>query len=223
MDPKRVEKYFKPVSLRPGIILAVIGLIFAAALPSGGKVFGILLLLAGVALIYFQFAGRPTDDEIQAEIDKLGAAAKATALTKLGLDPDEVKLIDPVTIEGPRFGGGSMYRKGKDGVVRTSVNEVMVLFFSEHEVHSYTAVKDLRKPTYSSEATDEYFYRDVVSVATQTDSARTPLGEVTVEKFKLTTSGGTSILCSAYDGGGLGRSINGMRSLIKQKKNAAAQ
>ena len=42
--------------------------------------------------------------------------------------------------------------------------------------------------------------------------------EVNWDRFRLTTSGGTSISVAAYNAGELSQSIQGMRALIKQRK-----
>jgi hypothetical protein len=222
MDPQRAKKYFDVPSWKPGAVMIVLGLLLLTG--GGGAILvGLLLLAGGAGYLYFQYGTRPTDAEIQAEIDKHAAGARSAGMQRLGLDEEQVSLIPPVVIEGPDYAlSRTNVKVGKDGIVRAAVNEVVVLFFSETEVHSYKSVRSLLDPHLRRESTDEYFYRDVVAVNTGSQSMRVIVDgkpiETRFETFVLTTSGGTSITCSAYDQGSLNQSIQGMRSLIKQRK-----
>ncbi len=222
MDPQRARRYFSSQSWKPGAAMIVIGLLLFGG-GGGATFFGLLLLAAGIGYLYWQYGTRPTDAEIQAEIDKLGAGARQAGMSRLGLDEAEIDLIPPVMIKGPDYAASrGAVKVGKDGIVRAAVNEVVVLFFSETEVHSYKSTRSLVDPNVHRESTDEYFYRDVVAVNTGTQSTKIPVEgkqiDARFETFALTTSGGTSITCSAYDQGTLNQSIQGMRSLIKQRK-----
>jgi hypothetical protein len=92
-----------------------------------------------------------------------------------------------------------------------------MLFFSEHEVHCYTYNFDTTSQK-QTEATDVYFYKDIVSVSTASDTVQVLGQNVDYEYFKLTTAGGTALSVSLRDVSNAQRSINAMRALLKTKK-----
>lgn len=223
MNYAKNKKYFKASSLKPAIVLIVLGLLFFM----GSKLFGFVLIAAGAAILYFQIKGRPSDAEIDSICKNEIANAVQRGLTKIGVDEDQVKLIDPIIINGPYFKNiakGRMVKKGKDNRYRSSNYEVAVLFFSETQVYSYNYRFSLIENE-KNENTDEYFYKDIVSVSTSSESTveKDKKGKEEVfnsEYFKLTTSGGTFISCAVWDIGGTERSIQGMKQLLRDKKSA---
>ncbi|GAB3346390.1 hypothetical protein GCM10027300_05300 [Modestobacter lapidis] len=223
LDYKKNQKYFKPMSLKPGLVLAAVGLLVLIAGPGAGKVVGLLILAGGAALIYFQFAGRPTDEEIDRAAMGVVRSSQQRAIAKLGLDEDQVKVIDPLLIDGYVLRNETV-KRGKDGVFRTPRYEGVVLLFSEQQLYSYKLQFSLVEDGRVSEQTDEYFYRDVVSISTASDSIKvSEVGggskTVNLELFKLTTSGGTSVTSAIRDEGQVTRSLQGARQLIREKKS----
>lgn len=223
MDYEKNKKYFKPINWKiPGIVIAV-GLLLLGASP----VVGLIVVAVGGVLIYLQIGGRPSDSQIDQICKNEIADVKQKALSKLGIDEDEVKLIEPILINGPYYRNivsQVLTRQGSDGRRRSSNFEAIVLFFSESQIHSYSYRFSL-VANEKNETTDEYFYKDVVSVATSSNSLAVKdfAGKdatVNFEEFKLTTSGGTSITCSMWDAGMVEKSIQGMRQLLKQRKMA---
>jgi hypothetical protein len=189
---------------------------------------GLLFAGWGAFLIYRQVAGRPTDADIERQIHAVVAELRRRALEKLALDADEVKLIDPIIAGGyflGSLGSGSRVKKGKDGKFRSNIFEGIVIFFAEQELHAYKYQVSLVKKDESSERTDVYFYRDVVSVSTRSSSRSVPVvGEAKpqtwrTEVFTLTTSGGTDIE-SSMDASDdvVARNIQGARQLVRNKK-----
>jgi hypothetical protein len=222
------KKYFKRVSYKPGVIPIVIGVLFLLSGNAGAIVIGLLLAGAGGFYRYSQTAGRPTDQDIDNQVRAALGELVPRALKKLGLDHEDVDLINPIVVGGDYYGSlGSpcQVKKGKDGRFRSSHCEGVVIFFAKQELHAYKYQLSLVAMNESSEKTDVYFYRDVVSVSTESTSIPVPVvGEtqkqvVMLEMFKLTTSGGTAIQCSmgAVDNG-LSRDIQGARHLIREKK-----
>lgn len=224
------RKYFQQTNKKPAIILIVVGFLFLLSGRGGAIVFGLLLAAAGGWLLYSQLAGRPTDHEIDRQAELLMGDLQWQALDKLGLDQDEVKLIDPIVVGGPYFGSlGRAWsvKRGSDGVIRSSNVEGVVIYFGEHELHSYKYQVSLVEPNERRASTDEYFYRDVVSVSTQSQSERVPMvggnaETINFEVFQLTTSGGTSIRSANSDtSDSTSRAIQGARQLIRERKMLA--
>lgn len=220
MDYKKNEKYFQTVSYKGAIIFIVIG----ALLCMSGKLmvlFGLLFIAGGVAYIVMKKKGIVTDEEYDASVASELNGLQAKALNKLGVDEDEVKEIDPISFDGYVYRGISEAKKGKDGLWRTNKYEAVMLFFSENEVHCYTYNFDTISQKHT-EATDVYFYKDIVTVSTASDTVKVLDNGIDTdfeyEYFKLTTAGGTTLSVSLRDTGNAQRSINAMRALLKTKK-----
>lgn len=229
INHERNKKYFKQSSPKTGILFVIVGLILTFALAQSAAILiGLLLLAIGGTLLYFVYAGQPTDADIDADAASTIADVQSRALSKLGLDADQVTLIDPVVVHGyyyKNIASGVQVKLGKDGIFRSSNYEGVVLFFSEHQLHAYKFQFSLVSPQESREQTDEYFYKDVVSVSTQSETFKINdikgnSQQVNFEEFKLTTTGGTSITSSIRDEGSISRVISGARTLIREKKIA---
>lgn len=219
MDYEKNKKYFEPTNLKPGIIVCVIGVILSLANPF----IGIIAIAFGALLIHTQLKGKPTDDEIDAAVTSQLRNIKDRALRKLGLDEDEVSEIAPITFDGYVY-KNAYIQQGKDGKYRSNKYQAVMFFFSSNEVHCFKYDFSITESN-QRESTDVYFYKDIVSVSTQTDGTEYSVGKGNSSKFdyeyfKLTTTGGTSISCSVRNIDDAQRSINGMRSLIKNKKLA---
>lgn len=224
MDTKLNNKYFENKDLKVPLIITVVGVVLllcGAALP------GILIAAVGGALIYFSI--NTTTD---ADYDKSVAAGlpdfKSRALMKLGIDEDEVNEIAPIVMGGYRFSGASKYKQGADGKWRTNRYETVVLFFSPREVHCYTYSVDTTDPSANPrEDTEVYFYQDIVTVSTSSESlnvtdAKTGKKNVAnYESFVLRTTGGNALTVAVgnTEGTDVQRSINAMRQLLRQKKS----
>lgn len=222
MDYKKNLKYFQPMNLKIAIIACVIGLILMAA-GDGALVVGLIAIAVGVLLIVAQVKGRPTDADIDAAVASQLNDMKNRALRKLGVDEDEVSEIAPITFDGYVY-NKALIKQGKDGKYRSSKYQAVMFFFSSNEVHCFTYDFSITESS-QKESTDVYFYKDIVSVSTQTEGTEYSVGkgknsQFDYEYFKLTTTGGTSISCSVRNIDDAQRSINGMRSLIKNKKMA---
>jgi hypothetical protein len=90
------------------------------------------------------------------------------ALKKIGLDAEEVREINPIFFDGYYSGGNAAKRLGKDMVYRTSKYQMSCLLFSSTQVYLYSFIFDL-KSNETDVHTEEYFYKDVTSVTTDTN------------------------------------------------------
>lgn len=224
MDYEKNRKYFAPVKYTREMIFIVCGVCCMVGGQDVGGIeaviivlVGLLLIAGGIALFFRKRKKIVTDAEYDASVASMLDNIQERALNKLGVDEDEVKEITPISFDGYVYEGATAVKRGKDGLWRTNKYESVMLFFSEHEVHCYTYSFDTISQKHT-EATDVYFYRDVVSVSTASDSVRV-LGEnIDYECFKLTTTGGTVLSVSLRDVNNAQRSINAMRALLKNKK-----
>lgn len=170
-----------------------------------------------LAIMFADFR-RPSDREIDAFIDsELDDVAKR-AMERQNLDDSDLA-SDAIYVVGPRIwniaGAKAAFRKGKDDRIRYTPMGVTILYFTQHQLIGYQCALDLYTGRALDESTDEYFYKDVVSVSVRTMSETFHLDKADrraikgtelekmiendtlhlkkAEKFILTTSGGTAL------------------------------
>jgi hypothetical protein len=178
-----------------------------------------LAIVASGSLIAF-WLKRPSDAEMDLWTDEIMAEICPRALEKSHLDVSE-QVRDPVMIASPRLRGlgGAFFgiTHGRDRKIRFTPLHTTVINFTQHQLVIYQCALDLTTGKALNEAVDEYFYQDIVSVTTQSQSwtftkedlghpmlARCPgikksldadgkLQLNSAETFVLTTSGATSV------------------------------
>ena len=222
MDVKLNRKYFENHDLKGPIIAIAAGVLLLFA---GAAVPGLAIAVIGGGWLYFSI-NTTTDEEYDKSVQSNIPDLRSRALQKLGVDEDEVKEIDPIVISGYRFKGASKFKKGADDKWRTNRYEAVVLYFSPREVHCYT-YSFITTDSTVQEQTDVYFYRDIVTVSTSSESetvtdAKTGKRETAnYESFVLRTTGGNalSVAIDAGNSDSVQRSINAMRQLLRQKKD----
>lgn len=235
MDYKRNAKYFKSLSLPPKgwmAFIVIIGILFAVK-----PVFGILGLIVFCAVIWGIYGGKPSDAEIDAQLDALMNGLEQQALRKLGLDEEEVKIAPPLFLKSYSFGGSVLKDKanqklcdkqGKDGYWRSPECVLTAWFFTEEQIYHYVKYASLVSDS-KRETTDEVFYKDVVSV--KTDTSERPLidpktgkesltEKYTETQFILRNTGGEVIADACDTSESADEAVRAMRSLLKQKKMA---
>jgi hypothetical protein len=247
MDPKRasMNKYFMSKFPKWALTLIAGGALMLLG-PVVAKGVGILLIAAGVGAIYNDskvVSDGEVDQWTQEDLRKLSGRS----LEKMGIDPSET-VADGVIITGPRLSNLGPapfgYRKGKDNILRFTPVNATIINFTQNQLLVYRCALDLISGNPVNEATDEYFYRDVVSVQTSSETVTVSLpGKQfqglqlnAAETFKLTTSGGTSVSMALRDpsliekmGGGeiptttAERAIQTIRRMLREKKGAVAQ
>lgn len=97
---------------------------------------------------------------------------KQKALTKIGLDEDQVNEIKPAMFEGFVF--KNAYAKKRDnGNWVSSAYQVSWVFFSSTQIYLYSYTFNMDEDN-KGERTDEFFYKDVTSFSTTsgTETAR---------------------------------------------------
>jgi hypothetical protein len=225
-----------------GAIIAIVVGAFCFAGGSAGVPFALVFIGIGVC-IFLWLQGASTPAQLDAALDFEISKVKAKALAKLNLDEAETQEVPPVVTGGYdfTFRPGVRFKKGSDGYWRSSRGEAVAVFFSGELLHSYKWGFSLIEANKDDERTDEYFYRDVVSIATVTKNValertvvvkgvqqRRTMGDAPVNLFELTTSGATSIVCSMSSGEITSsadrqeaeKRVIGARNLIKIKKAA---
>jgi hypothetical protein len=242
-DAKReqIKKYFKKSSKWPTLFIVGGLLLFIIGTQSDVSLLGIGILILAVGIAGIILASKkPSDQKMDEYIAEDISRAKNKSLQKASIDESEL-VGESVVVTGPRFwntsGATSLYKKGKDGRLRFTPINVTVLNMTQHQIISYQACLDIVTGNFLNESTDEYFYKDVVSVSTSTDSIShdtEKFGKIQLnaaETFVLTTSGGTSIKTILKDpkliemmGGGdipttdAEKAIQVVRKMLREKK-----
>ena len=152
-------------------------------------------------------------------------------MSKLGIDIDQVSEIDPVQLVGWVYGEGRRKKRGLDNVLRSSGYQVTWLFFSSDQVYVYQHVFSTDEDA-RSERTEEFFYRDITSFSTESETVEFTQGvsgggctskteeqrlTENVEYFRLVVPGSSfraSILKSDYTQS----SIRAMQQKLREKK-----
>jgi hypothetical protein len=239
-DRAKIEKYFTSKFPKWAIWLIVIG-VLALLGPVAVKVVGLLMVVGGGFAIYnsTQVASDAEIDEWkQEDLSKL----KQRSLVKMGIDASalegETAIITGLRLRNigkSKFG----YRKGKDGNLRFTPVNSQLISFTRDQLLIYNCSLDLITGKPENEETEEYFYKDVVSAQTKSESftVNIPGSELNgiqltdAETFSLTTSGGNgpkvelraNSLIEKLGGGEIPtttaeRTIQGIRTMLRDKK-----
>ncbi len=197
----------------------------------GIALFGLLLAAGGGYGIY-NFTQVPSDQQIDEWISEDLQGLDKRALDKIGIDKSEL-MSESAVITGPY--DFTIFKVGKDKVLRFGKIAAAIINFTPNQLLVYNCMVDVTTGNTLKEGTDEYFYRDVVSVSTKTKDGQ--IGAIRVsagEYFTLTTSGGTSVevfLQSPEIGKQFGgampstnaeKSIQTIRKMLREKKGATA-
>jgi hypothetical protein len=230
---EQIKKYFQPFPTW-AVVVIVIGIVLLLIPSLAVRFVGILLIGGGIAVLAME-RNKPSDAQMDLWIEDDLQGLNAKALNKSGTDPSEC-VGEKVLVTGPRFwnvaGAPILYKKGNDNTLRFTPIGVNVINFTAHQLISYSCVLDLTTGNALNESTDEYFYKDVVSVSTQTKSLTLENYQLkSAETFVLTTSGGTSVevvlsdpqLIEKMGGGNIPKTqaekaIQTVRKMLREKK-----
>jgi hypothetical protein len=165
-----------------------------------------------------------SDDEylqiVRSKRDSLDLRTKA--INKIGLDEDELSEMPPVCFEGFTF-KDAWAKKNKSGQYVSSCYQVSWLFFSSEQIYLYQYVIYLDENK-KKESTEEYFYSDVTSFATRTESesAKNSFGakvDVETNKFAMVVPGATLTVALEDSAGDFEDAIRRMKHKLREKKS----
>jgi len=243
---KMIKGYFKSfpkwavMLIAIGLLVTLIG--FADKPNAAPIIIGLIIVGAGGAGIYFYTQGKATEKQMDEWLAEDLKILQKQAINKFGIDASELK-AKPVQVTGPRFwdigGAPVLWKRGSDNILRFTPISVSVINFTENQLLAYNCVLDFTTGKALNEATDEYFYKDVVAVSTKSESMTVNINKKkfgtiqlnAAEVFTLTTSGGTSISVLLRDptlinrmGGGempttkAEEAIQAVRKMLRDKK-----
>lgn len=162
--------------------------------------------------------------ELVSEFDK--SVTEQVAASKLGIDLDDCQEIQPIRLAGYKFSGTSEYfdflaKRTDDGQLISSVYEVTYLLFSNEQLYMYSQRLAFHSNASKKQDTNEFFYKDVVSVGTTDHEAKSKIGKVDLSidttSFILTVPGDKiSVAMDANDE--TESTIQGMKQKLREKK-----
>lgn len=169
-----------------------------------------------------------SDQEYDAMLSARLGDFKQRALNKIGLDESELQEIPPVHFQG--YVKNSWERRGKDNICRYSSYQITWLFFSSTQVYLYQYTFNMDSDD-KKEITNEYFYKDITSFNTSTDTVETRVLDKTDKKkgyvvknvdstrFCITVPG-DKFYCSMQQNDANERIVQAMKAKLREKKTA---
>jgi hypothetical protein len=169
------------------LMAGLAGVVIGGLLVSSTTGVGAVLILVGIALIAIpvvnynnakeRYNARPSDSQIDQWLQEdLKNIVEKNPLPKLGIDKSEL-VAESLIVPGPIFWNVSGFnrdevlrKEGNDKLYRYSIWSVQVFVFTENFLGSYKCYYNWLRDTYVGESTNEFFYKDVVSVKTDTES-----------------------------------------------------
>jgi hypothetical protein len=155
---------------------------------------------------------------------------KSRALSKIGIDEDELQEIPPVFLHGYHFEDAmakqTWAKIGKDDRVRSSKYDCAWLFFSSDQVYMYAYTFDMASDV-KREKTEEYFYTDITNLSTGVETTETRQDIGCMSEPKITTREytefglvvpGDKFKCSMSGVPDAEQAIAGMKHKLRDKK-----
>ena len=129
-------------------------------------------------LVYTRYQNLVSENELDFWLEEdIQSVIKNRPYDKLGISKEDL-VAETLLVVGPVYWNVSgfdvkdiLMKKGKDGFNRFSVLTIQVFCFTENYLCSYKCHYNWIKNTYINESTNEFFYKDVVSVKTDTISS----------------------------------------------------
>jgi hypothetical protein len=225
-----------------GIVLFIIGILI------GGSAAIIFILaglgLAGVPILLYsnkkkKYDARPTDQQMDQWItEDIKDILEKDSLDKLGLDKSQLEGAESLFIPGPVYwsvngidGNDIVRRLSNDGThYKYSCYNIQVFHFTKNYLANYGCFYNWLKNTSVNESTNEFFYKDVVSVKTLTTSSAYTLRDgarlENSQSFQLKLSGdevtvvtnAANLKTSSVMDSKVDKAVQAIRTLLREKK-----
>ena len=145
-------------------------------------------------------------------------------LKRLGLDPDQVTEIRPITLRDKVVAGHSLLRyDGRDkNKLHSSTQYVTLLYFTDDQIYVYKLQFDMCCDV-QEEWAQEFFYKDICDISTYVSRnvLSTRLGKISYSSVKFRIIASNSSIGFEMDGANPNvDSIQAMKQKVREKKNA---
>lgn len=141
---------------------------------------------------------KPSDEQIDQWLDDDKKNIIAESLRKLDLDREDYK-VEPFILGGPDDSQDTRYARGKDGKIRYSRFNILIVYLTDHNVSTYQSRNDLVYGQTLSDTTREFPYKEITNLELETINKNISLVDGKrdfvsgVHQFALYTSGGNII------------------------------
>lgn len=237
-----VKNYFKSIGC--GFIIPIIigaATCFLGSDSGAAIAIGILFCIIGIAWAILAAKKIVPDQKFDEIKNEYLENLKAVARQKVDIDESEL-ITDCDVLVGPKLwniGGAEVHhKKGDDKILRYTPLNVTILNYTANQLLSYTCVFDMTTGKALNETTDEFFYKDIVSVSTKTESKtfvtddkKETLQLNAAEMFYLKTAGGNGIEVvlsdptlakemgdGEFDKSGADKMLQSIRRMLREKK-----
>jgi len=223
-DMKQAQRYFNPSTSTGPILLIVFGSLFGlVGLADLRALFiflliGIGMVVGGIFWLKNQRESRVSDAELDSIVQRRFNDLKHQAFVKLGVEESAVNAVIPLVAIGYEFFPTLPVKVGQDGRPRSPWAVGSIILFGEHELYVYQRAFDLRNATPPSESSGSYFYQDIVSVETATETRQVGPRVFGVEVLRVTTRGGTALTATLARTSDVQQGIDRSRNFIRAKK-----
>lgn len=225
-----------------GVAVFIIGILIGDDAAIYGVLIG-LILIAIPIIMYFnakkKYDSRPSDSQMDQWLTKdIEGLIKKNSLDKLGLDETEL-VSESLFIPGPIYWGINGFdiadiarRLSNDKThYKYSVYNLQIFHLTNSYLAHYSCYYNWLRNTYVNEATNEFFYKDVVSVKTLTSSSAYTLRNnqqlVNSQQFQLKLSGdevsviinSNELKISSVMDSKIDKVVQSIRAILREKKS----
>ncbi len=173
-DPRRarIRKYFGKTAFGVPIVLILAGL-FMLSIQDIAFIGAVVGIVGGIWLVaqIISAASTPTDSKFDEWFDDDMGRLIQRSIGRLNMDMSQL-IREPLLIRGPilwEVPGVSrrelLSKTGKDKSARYNVNNITVIHMTQHKLSVYQCDYNFMRGAPLNECDYEYFYKDVVSVA----------------------------------------------------------
>ena len=213
METKRNLKYFiaPPVSI-PALIGWAIVVVGAILLAAGGRsltVPGLLVLIAGFAVVVFTSGGKSTDTDLEFQIsERIKNLQERSEKKNEVYEKSFLKMMKPINLRGYDFEAKEepfYYKKGADGQNRTNYFEGCNLIFTSEKIYIFGRRFSLTDESIDAEIAGSYYYTELDKASVEEKAYLTKKGDRDVEVpyciFTILKNDGTEALRMCVDAG----------------------
>lgn len=155
---------------------------------------------------------------------------KKRAMSKLGIDEDQVKEVAPVHFEGYQFDDKAFALYGKDGRWRSSAYQLTWIFAGSSQIYVWQYTFNLDEDG-QKEKTEEYFFKDITNFSSSSDTVEKVApdkisckGGVSYKRWNVDTNKfaiivpGDKFFCSMTQSDYSEKAIQGLKAKLREKK-----
>ena len=182
-----VRRYFVPSPAFPNIVgPAILGAIALVLLLAGTQT--PFLAIVGVIVAFFAVKKglpritlylrlkalaepKPSDEQMDQWLHEALAPAIEQGFSRMDIVRDDLvsKDREPLQVIGLPQNVSYRLAKGRDGIVRSSHYDILVVFMTQWHLSTFQCVLNMETGAFISDQTREFTYRDIVSVSTASD------------------------------------------------------